>query len=119
MANANPYTHTRVCKDCGKVMHNVYYSKLYCPECVKKRHDKQTAAWWAKRKTEIRTPYRRREESPEARIKNAEKRDAEFRADCRAADDARLSYGQYMLLKASKKPAGITSTSGSKKKVDG
>ena len=110
MASTNPYTHTRVCKDCGKVMHNVYYSK---------RHDKQTAAWWEKRKTEIRTPYQRREESPEARIKNAEKRDAEFRADCRAADAAGLSYGQYMLLKASKKPAGITSTGGSKRKVDG
>lgn len=118
MASSNPYTHTRVCKDCGKVMHNVYYSKLYCPECVKKRRDKQTAEWWAKRKTEIRTTYRRGE-SPEARIRNAEKRDAEFRADCRAADDAWLSYGQYMLLKASKKPAGITSTSGSKRKVDG
>lgn len=119
MASTNPYKSTRICKDCGKVMTNVSNTKLYCPECVKKRHDKQTAEWWAKRKTEIRTPYRRREESPEVRIKNVEKRDAEFRADCRAADDAGLSYGQYMLLKASKKPAGITSTSGSKRKVDG
>ena len=118
MANANPYTHTRVCKDCGKVMHNVYYSKLYCPECVKKRHDKQTAAWWAKKKDEINSPYPK-EETAAQRIRNAEERDAAFRADCRAADDAGLSYGQYMLLKASKKPAGITSTSGSKKKVDG
>lgn len=45
MANANPYTHTRVCKDCGKVMHNVYYSKLYCPECVKKRHNNRRCAY--------------------------------------------------------------------------
>lgn len=118
MANSNPYTHTRVCKDCGKVMHNVYYSKLYCPECAKKRHDEQTAAWLAKRNAEIRTPYQRKESS-EARIRNAEKRDAEFRADCRAADAAGLSYGQYMLLKASKKTAGITSTGGSRRKVDG
>lgn len=119
MASTNPYTSTRVCKDCGKVMHNVYYSKLYCPECAQKRHDEQTAAWLAKRNSDIRAPYQRNRESPEARIKNAEKRDAEFRADCRAADAAGLSYGQYMLLKASKKPAGSISTGGSRKKVDG
>lgn len=118
MASTNPYTSTRICKDCGKVMTNVSNTKLYCPECAKKRHDEQMAAWWAKRNAEIRAPYQRKE-SPEARIRNAEKRDAEFRADCRAADAAGLSYGQYMLLKASKKPAGITSTSGSKRKVDG
>ena len=87
MANTNPYTSTRICKDCGKVMTNVSNTKLYCPECAKKRHDEQTAAWWAKRNEQIRTPYQRRE-SPEARIRNAEKRDAEFRADCRAADAA-------------------------------
>lgn len=79
MANTNPYTSTRICKDCGKVMTNVSNTKLYCPECAKKRN------------AEIRTPYPR-EESPEARIRNAEKRDAEFRADCRAADAAGLSY---------------------------
>lgn len=114
MANANPYTSTRICKDCGKVMHNVYYSKLYCPECAQKRHDEHTAAWWAKRNAEIRTPYPRKE-SPEARIRNAEKRDAEFRADCRAADAAGLSYGQYMLLKAGKKPAGAATPTSQKK----
>lgn len=61
------------------------------------------------------TPYQRKEESPEARIRNAEKRDAEFRADCRAADAAGLSYGQYMLLKASKKPAGAATPTSRKK----
>lgn len=50
MANTNPYTSTRICKDCGKVMTNVSNTKLYCPECAKKRHDEQTAAWWAKKK---------------------------------------------------------------------
>lgn len=119
MASTNPYTSTRTCKDCGKVMHNVYYAKLYCPECAAQRKRANNAAWLAKRKTEIRAPYQRGKESPGARIRNAEKRDAEFRADCRAADAAGLSYGQYMLLKASKKPAGITSTGGSKRKVDG
>lgn len=52
---------------------------------------------------------------PEARIRNAEKRDAEFRADCRAADAAGLSYGQYMLQKASKKPAGAATPTSRKK----
>lgn len=61
MANTNPYTSTRNCKDCGKVMTNVSNTKLYCPECAKKRHDEQTAAWWAKRNAEIRTPYQKRE----------------------------------------------------------
>lgn len=118
MANTNPYTYTRICKDCGKVMTNVSNTKLYCQKCAKKRHDEQTAAWWAKKNAEIRTPYQRRE-SPEARIRNAEKRDAEFRADCRAdcraADAAGLSYGQYMLLKASKKPAGAATPTSRKK----
>lgn len=114
MAATNPYTFTRICKDCGKVMTNVCNTKLYCPECAKKRHDEQTAAWWAKRNEQIRTPYQRKE-SPEARIRNAEKRDAEFRADCRAADAAGLIYGQYMLLKASKKPAGAATPTSRKK----
>lgn len=62
MADTNPYTSTRVCEDCGKVMVNVYHTKRLCPAC-------------------------------------AEERDAAFRADCRAADAAGLSYGKYMLLK--------------------
>lgn len=64
MATTNPYTSTRICKDCGKVMTNVSNTKLYCPECAKKRHDEQTAAWRAKRNAEIRTPYQMKE-SPE------------------------------------------------------
>ena len=115
MANTNPYTSTRICKDCGKVMVNVYHAKLFCPECAEKRHRARTVAWWAKRNAEIRTPYQRKTESPEARIRNAEKRDAEFRADCRAADAAGLSYGQYMLQKASKKPAGAATPTSRKK----
>lgn len=63
MATTNPYTSTRICKDCGKVMTNVCNTKLYCPECAKKRHDEQTAAWWANRNADIRTPYQRRGEA--------------------------------------------------------
>lgn len=118
MASSNPYTSTRICKDCGKVMHNVYYTRRLCPECGKERRYSKTAAWLAKKKNEIGSPCPKAETAAQ-RIKNAEKRDAEFQADCRAADAAGLSYGQYMLLKASKKPAGITSTGGSRRKVDG
>jgi transposase len=61
MASTNPYTSTRICKDCGKVMTNVSNTKLYCPECAKKRHDEQTAAWWlaADRKGAGRFAHRR------------------------------------------------------------
>ena len=78
MADTNPYTSTRICEDCGKVIVNVYHAKRFCPECAEKRHRARTAA---------------------QRIRNAEERDAAFRADCRAADAAGLSYGKYMLLK--------------------
>lgn len=98
MADTNPYTSTRVCEDCGKVMVNVYHAKRLCPACAEKRHRARTAAWWAKKKEEISSPYPK-EETAAQRIKNAEERDAAFRADCRAADAAGLSYGQYTLLK--------------------
>lgn len=50
-----------------------------------------------------------RKKLPPSAKRNAEERDAAFRADCRAADAAGLSYGKYMLLK-NKKPSGVTST---------
>lgn len=108
MADTNPYTSTRVCEGCGKVMHNVYHAKQFCPACAEKRHRARTAAWWAKKKDEISSPYPK-EETAAQRKRNAEERDAAFRADCRAADAAGLSYGKYMLLK-NKKPSGVTST---------
>lgn len=108
MADTNPYTFTRICEGCGKVMVNVYHAKRFCPACAEKRHRARTAAWWAKKKDEISSPYPK-EETAAQRIRNAEERDAAFRADCRAADAAGLSYGRYMLLK-NKKPSGVTST---------
>ena len=97
--------YTRVCVECGQVMHNVHPAKMYCPECKEKRHKMLTAKWWARKNEEIRSTRPK----PTERPKTAEERDAEFRADCRAADEAGLSYGQYMLLKmqANKKPAGV------------
>ena len=97
MADTNPYTSTRVCEGCGKVMHNVYHAKRFCPACAEKRHRARTAAWWAKKKDEISSPYPK-EETAAQRKRNAEERDA-----------AGLSYGKYMLLK-NKKPSGVTST---------
>ena len=93
-------------------MHNVYQSKMYCPECAKKRHDMLTKQYWDRKKLEIRSK-RQRQESPKKRIQTAEQRDIEFRADCRAADKLGISYGKYMLQKmqANKKPAGDATTS--------
>ena len=128
MADTNPYTSTRICEDCGKVVctddtiesvskifgekgaaisagakfcpecGQKQEAKRFCPECAEKRHRARTAAWWAKKKDEISSPYPK-EETAAQRIRNAEERDAAFRADCRAADAAGLSYGKYMLLK--------------------
>ena len=81
MADTNPYTSTRICEDCGKVIVNVYHAKRFCPECAEKRHRARTAAWWAKKKDEISSPYPK-EETAAQRIRNAG-----------------LSYGKYMLLK--------------------
>lgn len=60
------------------------------------------AQWWTQHNEEIRST-RPKQDAP---VKTAEERDIEFRADCRAADKAGLSYGQYMLQK-NKKPAGV------------
>ena len=38
MADTNPYTFTRICEDCGKVMVNVYHAKRFCPESVSYTH---------------------------------------------------------------------------------
>ena len=73
MVDTNPYTSTRICEDCGKVMVNVYHAKRFCPECAEKRHRARTAAWWAKKKDEISSPYPK-EETAAQRIKNAEER---------------------------------------------
>lgn len=100
--STNGKTHTRVCAMCGKVMHNVHASKMYCPECGVQRKKLLSAQWWARHNEEIRST-RPKQDAP---VKTAEERDIEFRADCRAADKAGLSYGQYMLQK-NKKPAGV------------
>ena len=103
----------RICVDCGKVMHNVHPAKQYCPECKEKRRRMLTAQWWQRKNEEIRST-RKKAESPKKRIQNAEQRDIEFRADCRAADKLGISYGKYMLQKmqADKKPAGAGTPTG-------
>lgn len=98
MANAKLYSSTRICEGCGKVMVNVYHARRFCPACAEERHRARTAAWWTSHSDAIRS-LRPKEETSAQRIKNTEERDAAFRADCRAADAAWLSYGQYMLLK--------------------
>ena len=89
---------TRACEGCGVEMRSVYITKRYCPSCIAQRRRGSAAAYQARHSADIRSPYPQ-PESPAERWKNAEARDAAFRADCRAADAAGLSYGKYMLLK--------------------
>ncbi len=57
MAATNPYTFTRICKDCGKVMTNVSNTKLYCPNAPKsamtsrRQHGGQSAMRRSARRT--------------------------------------------------------------------
>ena len=106
---ANGKTYTRICVDCGKVMHNVHRAKMRCPECAQKRHAYLTAQWLARKNAEIRSTRPK----PKEPVKTAEERDIEFRADCRAADKAGLSYGQWR-ARQSKRPIRVTSTDGPK-----
>lgn len=89
---------TRACKECGVEMRSVYITKRYCPACAAQRRRDSAAAYQARHRADIRNPYPQPESPAECR-KNAEARDAAFRADCRAADAAGQSYGKYMLLK--------------------
>ena len=34
---SNSKTYTRICVDCGKVMQQVYQTKMRCPECAAQR----------------------------------------------------------------------------------
>lgn len=105
---SNSKTYTRICVDCGKVMQQVYQTKMRCPECAAQRKRLLHAQWQARHKEEIRslTP---RPSSAASRLLQAEAQDIAFRADVRAAEQAGLSYGKYMLTK-NKKPSGVTST---------
>lgn len=90
---SNSKTYTRICVDCGKVMQQVYQTKMRCPECAAQRKRLLHAQWQARHKEEIRslTP---RPSSAASRLLQAEAQDIAFRADVRAADAAGLSYGQ-------------------------
>lgn len=99
---SNSKTYTRICVDCGKVMQQVYQTKMRCPECAAQRKRLLNAQWQARHKEEIRslTP---RPSSAASRLLQAEAQDIAFRADVRAADAAGLSYGQYMAPKGKQK----------------
>ena len=95
----NRMQHTRPCAGCGKMMYNVSNRRKYCPECSRNRHNASNRKW---RASGTRTEQRHR-----ALWKaTAEGRHNALLADVRAAEQAGLSYGQYMARKASKKPAG-------------
>jgi len=80
-------------------MYNVGNQRKYCPECCRNRHNASNRKW---RASGTRTEQRHR-----ALWKaNAEGRHDALLADVRAAEQAGLSYGKYMLTK-NKKPAGV------------
>ncbi len=94
----NRMQHTRPCASCGKLLYNVGNRCKYCPECSRNRHNASNRKW---RASGTRTEQRHR-----ALWKaTAEGRHDALLADVRAAEQAGLSYGKYMLTK-NKKPAG-------------
>lgn len=98
----NRMQHARPCASCGKMMHNVGNRRKYCPDCCRNRHNASNRKW---RASGTRTEQRHR-----ALWKaNAEGRHDALLTDVRAAEQAGLSYGKYMLTK-NKKPSGVTST---------
>lgn len=52
---SNSKTYTRICVDCGKVMQQVYQTKMRCPECAAQRKRLLHAQWQARHKEEIRS----------------------------------------------------------------
>ena len=88
--------YTRICADCGRVMHNVAPNRKLCPECVHSRdlaRQRENEAIYRES-----TSYRKREQSVQARA-------GSLHEDALAATQAGTSYGKYMLTK-NKKPAG-------------
>ena len=45
---SNSKTSTRICVDCGKVMQQVYQTKMRCPECAAQRKRLLHAQWQAR-----------------------------------------------------------------------
>jgi hypothetical protein len=79
-------------------LYNVGNRRKYCPECSRNSHNASNRKW---RASGTRTEQRHR-----ALWKaTAEGRHDALLADVRAAEQAGLSYGKYMLTK-NKKPAG-------------
>ncbi len=92
-------SYTRICVDCGKVLHDVGKSTKRCPDCAHKR-DRMLSREWNRKRAEIKAQTKREQDTESSRLS--------LHDAVRAAESAGLSYGKYMLLKmqANKKPAG-------------
>ena len=104
MMGHSSYTYTRICMDCGKIMHNVGRSRKRCAECGRRHHK---ALRTRQRKEAL--DHQRREVTEKQSSANR----SGLHADALAARQAGMSYGKYMLLK-SKKPAGAATPTSSK-----
>ena len=101
---ANLMTYTRVCEDCGTVMHNVGRVRKLCDACRKKHARQRAKRYWHKNFCST-TP--KAAPSP----KTVEERDAEFRAENQRFIESAGSYGKGRLKEwlaaQNKKPAGV------------
>lgn len=88
--------YTRICADCGKVMHGAGPNRKRCPECSRLH---SAALKHTYNKTEHEQKKRRQRE------RLTEARSQSLHAAALAATQAGTSYGKYMLAKQ-KKPAG-------------
>ena len=104
---------TRTCVDCGKVMRNVYHTKVRCPECGHQHHLDMCAAYRERKRAE-----RMLHPAPKPAPKPIPKKPVPavpvttLADDIRAADKLGISYGKYMLLKmqANKKACPCANT---------
>lgn len=92
--------YTRVCADCGKVMHNVAPNRMRCPEFA---HSRDLAK--QREQEAIYREYKSRRKLEQS----VQERTSSLHDDVLAAKQAGISYGKYMLTK-NKKPSGVTST---------
>ena len=98
---ANNMKFTRVCVDCGKVMHNVGYNRKRCPACARKAKLMACAAYNAAHKEDMSILKLRHDTipSPETIREHAQKRAATsgagLRRDNEAARAEGLTYGLW------------------------
>ena len=86
-APANNMKFTRVCIDCGKVMHNVGYSRKRCPACARKAKLMACAAYNAAHKEDMSIPEPRPDTIPSPEIIRERAKARAYAASLEPPDD--------------------------------